>query len=350
MGHETPWKSRAIGESPASSDNPAARGSDLPRCGREVESLVEFRCAVVSELSQKRAARHPKSGQVGTTLLVDRSSERRSGAPPVERRHSRRTFHRSVDLKTSGPSDPREVRRPLHARRRVETFAPRAGMELPEAGETSLAKRRESHRPLEETDMARYKKKPRNLEPIWPSSTKAGSCSSRTSVEPGPPPAAPRSSATVIGVTKSRLLEASRCPPTENAWDSTCAFIPTTSPEQKSSRSCNICCATCADRWSLSGTAVEFTRGKTSKPSCNRSSDFTSIRFPVTPPNSIPSNTFGRMASGIYPTAPMKIPSNSAPICTVPFTGCAVPNGFSALVSVTRNYRGLDFRCVSIIS
>ena len=347
--HETSWKSRSVGETAVSSDNNASRGANLSRRSRKVESLVEFCRAVVSELSQERSARHSEPSQVGTPVFVGNPPKRKIGATAAARSNSRWTFHRPMDFEASGPSDSDKLRSSLHTCRRVEIIAQRSGVELPEAGKTGVAKRRGSHRPLEGANMAPYKKKPKNLGPIWHFSTKAGSCSYRTFVEPGLRPVVHPFSATAIGVTRSRLLAASPCPPVESGWDFMFVSTQTTSREPKSFITCNILCVTSAGTWSWFGTMVKSTKEKTSKFFCSTPHASTFSHSHLMHRNSILSNKFGLMANETCRTAPMKTRSISASISAGPFTGYTTLNSFSSLASNTRSYHGHDL-CVSIIS
>lgn len=63
----------------------------------------------------------------------------------------------------------------------------RTGVELSEAGTQSAGERRSGHCSLEEDHLATYKKKPKNLTPIWPFSMNPDFCSSPMFARPGCP-------------------------------------------------------------------------------------------------------------------------------------------------------------------
>ena len=250
MGYETLWKPETVRKPKMSGHNDAAIWENLPRCRATVESVLEFCGAMVSMLPQTRSKGDSESSQVGSPLVVDFSSKRKAGTAVAERSRSGWTYHGLVDPKACCTFDSGELRSALHRSGGVETFTSRSGLELPEAGKAGSAKRRKRHCLLEDSDMAWYKKKPENLDPIWPSSMKVGSCSSLTFVGLGLLWGARRFCVTATSETKSRSSEALPYLLSANVLDCMSASIPITSPARKSSLTCSICCVICAGMWS----------------------------------------------------------------------------------------------------
>ena len=324
MVYETTRKSQAIGSAASASHRHAAFRQNLSDRGEKIEIIPEFGSALVSDLSEERPARNSEPGQMGTSLTVDRSSERKAEENAFARSCGSRTHHRPMDIKTYRTADSCRLRRPLYARRGMEAFTPRFWLELSKAATTRSAKRRKGHCVLEAQDMAQYKKKPENLRPILPSWTKVVFCLYRTSEKLGLLWAAHRSFVTATGVIKSRPSGVSPYPLAATIWVFMSVSMPITSPVRKSSLFCGICCVICAGTFFWSGTMAPSTRGRMLKLFCKRPSDFTSTGFPVMLQNSIRLNMFGLMGNAIFQTARMRTRIIWDRICIVQSAECEV--------------------------
>jgi hypothetical protein len=111
---------------------------------------------------------------------------------------------------------------------------------------------------MEEDHMARDKKKPHDLGPIWHSSTKAVSCSFPTSAGRGPRRVKLRSCGIATNEIESPLFRALRFRRDDTAWVSmfTCTRI--TLQAKRSSSFFVISCNTYEETWSCFGTEDLF--------------------------------------------------------------------------------------------
>jgi hypothetical protein len=188
------------------------------------------------------------------------SSLTQGAATPTERDSLARTrrpwiLHRTLDLATDRAVDREGVRRALSHRPCLEVDVARIGMELSETGTSSDRARRGGNPTMEEDHVARDKKKPHDLGPIWSSSTKAASCSFPTSAGRGPRRVKLRSCGTATNEIGSPPSRASRFRRDDIAWGSMFTCTPTTLQARRSSCFFATFCNIYEGTWSFFGTA-----------------------------------------------------------------------------------------------
>lgn len=324
MGHETKRKSKTIGSAALRSDRHAAFRKNLPLCSGQLASVFEFGRALVSDLSKERTNRYPEPSAMGKAIFVDGFPKGEVKKEVAERRSGSRTHHRLMDAETDRGADSKGFRYSLYPCGGMEASPQRFSLELSKAGTTRFAEGREGHRRLEKQELAAYKKKPKNLGPIWRFSTKAGSCSSRWFVGVGHRQVRRRFCDTVTVMIKYPPSAALPYPPAADVLDFISDSMRITLPAAKSSLFCDICFAICADMLYSFGMAVLYIGKQLLRNFWKKQSDFIYIAFLVMRRNSIRLNTFGPMANVTSPTAHMKILIGCAYICVGQSGKCAI--------------------------
>jgi hypothetical protein len=218
MGHETPWIPRGTGKAPTTGDNLAERKQDEPVSGRTHRgSIQKLRLSMVPRVP---------GGWVQSPSLKDNfraSSEtlspRKRGPNGVAlvRSAGRGISDRSLDLETDCPNHPETLWDSVSSESRLAT-ASGHGMELPETRAPGSATQRERDCALEGLPVAPYKKKPKDLGPIWSSWMNRASCSFPISVGPGLRRGKPPSCITSTNRTGFPRSMRCRCRPNGNAW------------------------------------------------------------------------------------------------------------------------------------
>jgi len=218
MGHETPWIPRGTGKAPSTCHCFSERRQDhsIGR-GAYGGSVEELRLSMVPRLPKGRGQGPSLKGNSRTSSQVITNREKGIGAAPFVRSAGRRVSDRPLDVETDCPNDSQALWHPVSSKSRMADTSGDA-MELPETGAPGFTKERERNCALEGLPMAPYKKKPKNLGPLWSSLMNRVSCSFQTSVAPGPQKGKPRFSTTStnrIGFPPSMLC---RCRQNGNAW------------------------------------------------------------------------------------------------------------------------------------
>lgn len=218
MGHETPWIPRGTGEAPST-------GYCLVE-GRQDKSVRRSPyCGSSKELRFSMVPRVPEGRLQGPSFKDDprassQALSKREGNPnrvTLVRPAGRRVSDKPLDLETDCPNHSQAHWDPVSPQPCVEDPSGN-GMELPETRAPGFTKERERNRPLESLPVAPYKKKPKDLGPIWFSWMNRASCSFQTSVAPGLREGKPRSSITSTNRTGFPPSMPCRCRRNGNAW------------------------------------------------------------------------------------------------------------------------------------
>jgi hypothetical protein len=152
--------------------------------------LVEQNASLVTEVTHK-----------GYVLEV--------GKVALEGSPNCRLSNRPMDFKPHRQGDRRRVWGSISPLSYLEASG-QPGMELSETRTSSIAEERRRNCPLEAIPMAPYKKRPKDLGPVWSSSMSLASCLSQTFVAPGLLKDKPRSS-----ITSTDRIES---PPSMHWW------------------------------------------------------------------------------------------------------------------------------------
>lgn len=313
-GYETP-RHTSTARSPEATSHRAPSGrKNVSVGGSNIERFHQLRCPLGPSASQGRKgflASPAHSGEASATLSIPEGPVGpEPGCWPVDGR----LFHRRMDAVSNRTPDCPGVPDSLPSRACMAADDA-IGLDMPETSAAGAGTRRSGHRSLETLPMAAYKKTPFAGKRIWFSSTKVGSCSSRTSLTPGHPGGRPLDSGIGIDDSASRPspLLPSLLPGA--AWDFMPGFTTPTSPDSKSSLSCGTSFDTCGVTWSCCGTAARSIGIPSSAPFVRdiRVSMFIPSRLMLR--NSTRMNSSGPRPSGLYPTRPPEISQTSGEGC-----------------------------------
>ncbi len=183
--HETPWIPRGTGKAPPTRDRVTERRHDDSFSRSALGGSIKELCfPMVPGVPKGRVQGPSFKGDSRTPSQAVPSREKQIGGSPLVGSAGRRVSDRSLDSETNRPNHSQALWHPVSPQSCVAA-ASRDGMELPEARAPGFAKKRERDCALESLSVAPYKKKPKNLGPVWPSSMNPASCSSPTFVAPG---------------------------------------------------------------------------------------------------------------------------------------------------------------------
>jgi hypothetical protein len=218
MGHETPWIPRGTGEAPATR-NRVAEGRQHDPVGRSTlsGSIQELRFPMVPRVPEGWVQGPSFKGDPGTSAQAVSSRATHLIGDPSVRSTGRRVSDRPLDFETDCSNHSQALWGPVSPQSCV-AVASENGVELPEAGTPGIAKERERDRPLEGLPMAPYKKRPKDLGPIWCSSMSLASCSFPTFVVRGLRRGRPRCSITFTNRTESPRSMLCRYRRNGNVW------------------------------------------------------------------------------------------------------------------------------------
>ena len=224
MGHETPWIPRGTGKAPPTRDRVVERRQDDSVCRSAFGgSIKKLRFPMVPRVPRGRFQGPSFKGDSRSSSEAVSKGEKEISGTTFVGSAGCRISNGPLDLETDCPNHPQALWHPLSPQSRV-AGASRDGMELPETRAAGFTKERERDCALEGLSVAPYKKKPKNLGPIWSSSMSLASCSFQTSVAPGLPKDKPRSSITSTDRTGFPPSVLCRCPQNGNAWFFTSGF------------------------------------------------------------------------------------------------------------------------------
>jgi len=218
MGHETPWIPRGTGKAPSTSHCPAEERQYNPFVRSACSgSIQELRFSMVPRVPGGRIQGPSFKGDSRTSSQALSEREGDPNRAAFVRPASCRVSDRPLDLETDCPNHPQAFWHPVSSESRMAA-ASGNGMELPETRTPGFTKERERNCALEGLPVAPYKKKPKNLGPIWSSLMSRTSCSFQTSVAPGLRKEKPRSSTTSTNRTGFPPSMLCRCRQNGNAW------------------------------------------------------------------------------------------------------------------------------------
>jgi hypothetical protein len=218
MGHETPWIPRGAGKAPSTSHCLAERRQDNP-VGRSAYSgsIEEFRFSMVPRVPGGRVQGPSFKDDSRTSSQALSEREGNLNGDALVRPSGRGVSDRPLDLETDCPNHPQAPWHPVSSESRMAA-ASGNGMELPETRAPGFTKERERDCTLEGLPVAPYKKKPKDLGPIWSSLMNRASCSFQISVAPGLRRGKPQSSITSTNRTGFPLSMPCRSRQNGSAW------------------------------------------------------------------------------------------------------------------------------------
>lgn len=218
MGHETPWIPRGTGKAPPTCHCVVERRQDdsFSR-GAFGGSIKKLRFPMVPRVPRGRLQGPSFKGDSRTSSQVISNREKGIGATTFVGSAGRRVSDIPLDLETDCPNHSQALWNPVSPQPCVADTS-EDGMELPETRAPGFTKGRERDCPLEGLPVAPYKKKPKDLGPIWSSLMSLASCSFPTSVALGLRKGKPRSSITSTNRTGFPPSMPCRCRRNGNAW------------------------------------------------------------------------------------------------------------------------------------
>jgi len=196
IGHETPWMPRGTGKAPSTRNRVTEKKQDdsFSRCAFG-GSVKELCFPMVPRVPEGRVQGPSFKGDSRTSSQAVSNREKQIGGSTLVGSAGRRISDRPLDFETDRPNHPQTLWH-LVSPQSCVAVASGDGMELSETRAPCFAKKRERDCPLESLPVAPYKKKPKDLGPVWSSSMSLASCSSQTFVAPGLLKDKPRSSIT----------------------------------------------------------------------------------------------------------------------------------------------------------
>ena len=341
MGHETPWIPRGTGKAPPARDRVAERKQDDSVCRSAFGGSIEkLRFPMVPRVPRGRVQGPSFKGDSRTSSEAVSKGEKEISGTTFVRSAGCRVSNRPLDLETDCPNHPKALWHPLSPQSCVAR-ASRDGMELPETRAAGFAEERERDCALEGLSVAPYKKKPKDLGPIWSSSMNPGFCLFLMSLVPGHPRGRPLSF--TISISKTEFLPSVvfRCPPKEGAWPFIFGFAHAISQVWMSVLSLKACSNISGGRWFCCGIGEPSTDGKKSSNFFLVIRDCTFITFPPTHRNSTRQNMFGIRLTVPFPTVRQRT-WRSLKGCFVIRCGAygGAPKNFSGPVSMLPIYHG----------
>jgi len=302
MGHETPWIPRGTGKAPPARDRVAERRQD-DSVGRSAfgGSIEKLRFPMVPRVPRGRVQGPSFKGDSRTSSEAVSKGEKEISGTTFVRSAGCRVSNRPLDLETDCPNHPQALWHPLSPQSCV-AGASRDGMELPETRAAGFAEERERDCALEGLSVAPYKKKPKDLGPIWSSSMSLASCSFRTFVALGLPKDKPRSSITSTNRTGFPPSMPWWYRRNGNVWRSTSGFGSGILTVWMSVPSLKSCLNTSGTPWSCCGIGGRFTVAKKLSSFLQSIRGFIENTFHPTRLNLTLQNTFGIRLTVPFPT------------------------------------------------
>ena len=224
MGHETPWIPRGTGKAPPTCHRVIERGqNDSFSGGAFGRSIKKLRFPMAPGVPGGWVQSPSFKGDSRTSSEVISNREKGIGETPFVGSAGCRISDRPVDLETDCANHSQALWNPVSSQPCVAVTS-EDGMELPEARAPGSAEERQRDCTLESLSVAPYKKKPKNLGPVWSSSMNLASCSSQTFVAPGLRKDKPQFSITFTSRTGFPPSMPWWYRPNGNAWRSTSDF------------------------------------------------------------------------------------------------------------------------------
>ena len=339
--HETLWNRTAVGKA-------APAGHPAVKSGQEsVGSSTSLKC--IGKLSVSLVPDIPREGFTGatppthsrTSTQAVEVTEESIGEGAPEGTPGRWLSDRLMDLKAGCQSDRPRVWGSISSLPRLEAPG-RHRLELSETRASSLAKGRRRNCPLEALPLASYKKKPKNLGPIWYFSMNLDSCLFLTSPVPGRRKARLLFFTIFISRTESLRSMLSRCPRKEGAGPFIFDFAHAISTVWMSGLSSKVCSSISGVRWFCCGIGGRFTAVKKSNDSSWVVPDCMSMNSPPMLQSSTRRNMFGTRPIVPSPIVRLRIFRNSKECSEIQCGGYEDPKSFFGPVSMPPIYHGYD--------
>ena len=217
-GHKTPWNSSRTGEAPPTRHPTAKAGQGKSIvCGALGGSIKKLCLPMVPNVSEGRFQGPPFQEDSWPSSQVILRSESEVGVGAAGGSIGCRVSDRSLDPETDCSSDPEAIWCSVSPQPCLEV-AFGDEVELSEARTSGSGEERRGDRALEAVSLAAYKKKPKNLGPIWCFLMSLVSYSFRTLSGLGRRKAKPRSSITFTNRIVFRPSVVCRFPRSENGW------------------------------------------------------------------------------------------------------------------------------------
>ena len=167
MRHETPWIARGTGKAPSTSHWLAERRQDKPVGGSAYSgSIQELRFSMVPGVPGGRLQGPSFKDDPRASSQALSKREGNSNRAALVRPTGCRVSDRPLDLETDCPNHPQAAWDSVSPQPCVENPSG-DGLELPETRAPGSTKERERNCAVEGLPVAPYKKKPKDLGPIW---------------------------------------------------------------------------------------------------------------------------------------------------------------------------------------
>jgi len=311
MGHETSWIPRGTGEAPSARDRVAeGRQNDSVGGSAFSRSIQELRFPMVPRVPEGWVQGPSFKGDPGTSAQAVSDRATQPIGDSSVRSAGLRVSDRPLDLETNCPNHSQALWRPVSPQSCV-AVASENGMELPEARTPGFAKEREGDRPLEGLPMAPYKKRPKDLGPIWSSSMSLASCSFPTFVVRGLPRGKPRYFITFTNRTGSPRSMLCRYRRNGNVWRFISGFGDATLTAWMFGLFSKSCSSISGVPWFCCGTGGPSTGGKKSSGFLSTIRGFIWNTFRPMLPSLIPLNMSGTRPTALFATVHPRTWANS---------------------------------------
>jgi hypothetical protein len=342
IGYETLWNRTAVGKA-APAGHPAAKsGQKSVGSGTGLKRIGKFSVSLVPDIPRKGFTGATSPTHSRTPAQTIQVSEESVGEVAPEGTRGCRLSDRPMDLKAGSQSDRSRVWGSISPLPCLEALD-EPGVELSETRAPCVAKGRRKNCSLEALPLATYKKKPKDLGPIWFSLMNLVFCLFPTSPVPGRPKGRPLSFIIPISRTEFLPLVLSRCPPKKGAWHFIFGFAHAILQVWM----CVLSSRTCSDilgvQWFCCGTEEPFTGGKKSgDSSLVNNKDCMFISFLPMLQNLTLRNMFGIRLIVRSPTVHQRISWSLKECSEIRCDEYGDPKNFSGPVSMLPIYHGYD--------
>jgi hypothetical protein len=307
MGHETPWIPGGAGEAPSTGHRVAERRQGHSfSCSAFGGSIQELRFSMVSRLPRGRVQGPSFEGDPGTASQVIMDRETRVSGAAFGGPSGRRLSDRSLDLEAGRSNHLQALSHPVSPESCV-AVASGDGMELSETRAPGVTKGRQRDCPLEGLPVAAYKKRPKDVGPIWSCLMSRASCSFQTFGALGLRKGKPPSSITSTNRTGFPRSVPCRYPQSESGWLFIFGFGDGISPVWMFGLSSRGCSDISGDPWSCCGIGPPFTAERKLNSALSGIQESMWNTFRPMPPSLIRLNTFGTRLTEPCPTVLQRI-------------------------------------------
>jgi hypothetical protein len=321
MEHETPWIARRIGKAPSPGRCLVERRQDQFIGGSAYSgSIKKLRFSMVPGVPEGRFQGPSFKDDPRTSSQAFSKREGNANKAAVVRAVGRRVSDGPLDLEADCPDHSQAPWHPVSSQSCVEDPS-EDGLELPETRAPGFTKERQRDCTLEGFPVAPYKKKPKDLGPIWSSWMSRVSCSLQPSVAPGLRKGEHPSFITSTDKTEFPPLMPCRCRQNGNVWLSTSDFGLEISTVWMSDLFLESCSNISGDPSFCCGIGERSTAVKKSNNFSWYIPGFIWSIFRPMLPNLTRQNTSGTRLTGHSPTAHRRVWLNSKQCCKIRYDG-----------------------------